>query len=107
MKIKDLFNVKYGQKEYHDKEWLEGEEGKNILISSKGDDRGVYGFFNIENKFKAPFISAPSTGTIGQAFVQIIDCSVDDNCLVLLPKEKMTVEELNQIAFQIRQNKWR
>ena len=52
-KIIDLFDIVYGQKEYHNKEWLDGDEGKNILISSKGLDNGVYGFFNIKNKFKA------------------------------------------------------
>lgn len=107
MKIKDLFAVEYGQKEYHNKERLDEEYGGNILISSKGDDNGVYGFFNINNRFHAPLITVPSTGTVGQAFVQVIDCSVDDNCLVLIPKRQITVEDLHQVAFQIRLNKWR
>lgn len=103
--IKDLFYVNYGQKEYENKQSL--ESGKNLLISSKGDENGVYGFFNIKNYYKAPFITVPRTGTIGQAFVQTIDCSVDNNCLVLIPKEDLSFEELNQIAVQIRFNKWR
>ncbi|MDD5014230.1 MAG: restriction endonuclease subunit S, partial [Atribacterota bacterium] len=105
--IDKLFDLTYGQKEYHNKERLEGNEGSNILISSKGEDGGLYGFFNIPNKFKAPVITVPSTGTIGQAFVQENDCSVDDNCLVLTPKKKMSMEKLFQIAYQIRINKWR
>jgi len=105
--IEKLFSIRYGQKEYHNKEWLEGNEGENILISSKGDDNGIYGFFNIKNYYKAPFITVPSTGTIGQAFVQEKDCSVDDNCLVLIPQNKLNKEELFQVAFQIRLNKWK
>src|SRR3990167_8667197 len=105
--IGQLFKIEYGQKEYHNKEWLEGTEGKNILISSRGDDSGVFGFFDIANYYKAPVITVPSTGTVGQAFVQNNDCSVDDNCLVLIPQKKLLQEELFQIAFQIRLNKWK
>ena len=43
-KIGQLFKIEYGQKEYHNKEWLEGDIGNGILISSKGDENGVYGF---------------------------------------------------------------
>jgi len=55
----------------------------------------------------APVISVPRTGTIGQAFVQLVNCSIDNNCLVLVPKEKLSIEKLFQIAFQIRLNKWK
>lgn len=105
--IGKLFNIFYGQKEYHNKERLEGTEGKNILISSKGLDNGVYGFFDIPNKFKAPFITVQGYGTIGQAFVQEYDCSVDDHMLVLIPKTNLTLEELYEVAYQIRQTKWK
>lgn len=105
--IKNLFEVSYGQKEFENKSLLEGEEGNNIVVSSKGEDNGVYGFFNTENGYKAPVISVPRTGTIGQAFVQLVDCSIDNNCLVLVPKKELTIEQLFQIAFQIRLNKWR
>lgn len=106
-KIGKYFLVNYGQKQYHNKSKLLGNIGNNILISSAGENNGIYGFYDIKNNYKAPFISVPSTGTIGQAFVQLIDCSVDDNCLVLIPKEKMTIEQLYQIAYQIRQTKWK
>lgn len=105
--IGELFDVSYGQKEYHNKSLLEGEEGENMIISSKGEDNGVYGFYNVSNGYKAPFITVPSTGTIGQAFVQLTDCSVDDNCLVLTPKKKLSTEHLFQVAYQIRLTKWK
>ena len=105
--IGQLFKIEYGQKEFENKEPLEGDAGDNILISSKGDDNGVFGFFSIENHYKAPFITVPRVGTIGQAFVQNEDCSVDNNCMVLIPQKKLSQEELFQIAFQVRLNKWK
>ena len=105
--IGQLFKIEYGQKKFENKEPLEGDAGDNILISSKGDDNGVFGFFSIENHYKAPFITVPRVGTIGQAFVQNEDCSVDNNCMVLIPQKKLLQEELFQIAFQIRLNKWK
>ncbi len=106
-KIGQLFDICYGQKEYHNKEWLEGDIGNGILISSKGEDNGVYGFFNIDSKFKAPFITVQGYGTIGQAFVQEYDCSVDDHLLVLKPKRKMSISDMYQVAYQIRLLKWK
>ena len=105
--IGQFFKIEYGQKEYHNKERLEGSDGQNILISSTGEDNGIFGFFDISNNYQAPFITVPSTGTVGQAFIQEQDCSVDDNCLVLIPIKKLSKEELFQIAFQIRLNKWK
>lgn len=105
--IEKLFTVEYGQKEYEDKGPLEGQDGNTMLISSKGEDNGVYGFFDIEKKYKAPFITVPRVGTIGQAFIQRQDCSVDNNCLVLLPKKRLELEKLYQVAFQIRLIKWK
>lgn len=103
--INKLFDVDYGQSEYETKENL--DEGKTILIASGGEDNGVYGFLDIKSFYKAPFISVPRTGTIGQAFVQEIDCCVSSDALVLIPKKKISLEKLYQIAFQIRRLKWK
>lgn len=106
--IDKLFDVNYGQSEYETKGNL--DEGKTILIASGGEDNGVYGFFDIPPFYKSPFITVPRTGTIGKAFVQLSDCSVDNNCLVLIQKKeraKLSMEELFQVAFQIRLTKWK
>lgn len=105
--IGELFDIVYGQREYHNKEWLEGELGDGMLISSKGVDNGVYGFFNISNKFKAPVITVQGYGTIGQAFVQEHDCSVDDHMLILIPRQITDIYQLYQVAYQIRLVKWK
>lgn len=103
--IGELFDVGYGQKEYESKGEL--DSGTTLLISSKGEDNGCYGFFNIKAHYKPSFISVPRTGSIGEAFVQESDCCIDNNCLVLLPKKKLSILILYQVAYQIRTNKWR
>jgi hypothetical protein len=105
MKLYNLFNIGYGQKEYHNKENL--TNGKTLLISSQAEDNGCYGFFDVQINYEPPFISVPSTGSIGEAFVQLHSCCVDDNCLVLMPKEEYPIEYLFYIASMIRHHKWR
>jgi hypothetical protein len=105
--IDDIFDIEYGQKEYESKDGLEA--GEVMLISSKGEDQGCYGFFNIEPYYSAPIITVPRTGTIGHAFVQEKDCCANSDCIVLTPKKEygLTIEQLRQIAYQIRSVKWK
>ncbi len=105
MKLKDIFTIEYGQREYHSKEGL--KKGKTIMISSQSTDNGCYGFFDVPVRYKAPFITIQSTGSVGEATVQEFDCCVDDNCLILTPKEKMDLTELYFIAAVLRLSKWR
>lgn len=106
-KLDELFEINYGQKEYENKEEL--ESGNTILISSKGEDKGCYGLFNIPVYYKAPIITVPRTGSIGHAFVQELDCCANSDCLVLQPKKNssMNLNQLYQIAYQIREIKWK
>lgn len=103
--IKDKFKIEYGNHEINNKSIL--GIGNNIVISSKGSKNGVYGFFDYDITYKAPFITVPRTGSIGEAFVQSIDCAVDDNCLVMFPKQEMLLSTLYVYASYIRQQKWR
>lgn len=105
--LSDILDINYGQREIHSKEHL--EPGENLVISSQGVDNGCYGFFDIEIKYKKPIISVPNTGSIGMAFVQEYPCCVDDNCLVLTPKEdtEISIEEMYFIATLIRHDSWR
>lgn len=103
--IKNLFDVNYGQHEYESKENL--DEGRTILIASGGVDNGIYGFFDVKPFYKAPFITVPRTGSIGQAFVQQYDCCANSDVLVLIPKDEIRLEELYQVAYQIRRFKWK
>ncbi|EFD92500.1 MAG: hypothetical protein BJBARM5_0789 [Candidatus Parvarchaeum acidophilus ARMAN-5] len=100
-----IFDIKYGQKSCHNKSLLDA--GKTLVISSKGTDNGTYGFFDLEPKYTSPIVTVPSSGTIGEAFVQDIKCSIGDDCLVLNPKHKMDIDYLYYIAASIRTQKWR
>jgi hypothetical protein len=100
-----MFSIHYGQKKYHNKENL--DKGDTLLISSQGVENGCYGFFDINSKYKPPFITVPSTGSIGFSFVQLIPCCVTDDCLVLTPLEKTTIEYLFYVVAMIRFSKWR
>lgn len=105
MKLNELFDINYGQREYHSKENL--DKGDTLLISSQGVDNGCYSFFNVPVKFQPNFVTVPSTGSIGMAFVQTHPCCVDDNCLVLIPKKEMPIEYLYYVSSKIRNQKWR
>jgi len=105
MTIGDLFHVSYGQHQYNVKREL--KNGRTLLISSQGTDNGCYGFFDIVPQYGPPIITVPRTGSIGQAFVQTEPCCVDDNCLVLEPKRKVTVEYLFYVCALIKNQKWR
>jgi len=105
MKLNKLFEIEYGQHEYNSKSNL--IKGNIPLISSQGVDNGCYGFYNISSKYAPPLITVPRTGSIGEAFVQTDPCCVDDNCLVLLPKQKYKIEFLFYVASVIRHHKWR
>lgn len=107
MKLIDLFEIRYGQKEYHNKENL--DQGNVLLISSQSTDNGCYGFLDAKPKFKPPFVTVPSTGSIGFACVQLYgtEISVDDNTLVLLPLDKYVIEYLFYIAVAIRETRWK
>lgn len=103
--IGELFTIDYGQKEYHNKENL--KSGKTLLISSQGIDNGCYGFFDEGVRYTRPLVTVPSTGSIGKAFVQLYECCVDDNCLTLIPKKKLSINELYYVAAIIRRESWR
>ena len=105
--LDQLFDINYGQREIHSKEHL--KPGENLVISSQGVDNGCYGFFDIEIKYKKPVISVPNTGSIGMAFVQEYPCCIDDNCLVLSPKDgiEISIEGMYFVAALIRFDSWR
>lgn len=103
--ISSYFHIYYGQKSLHNKDGL--TEGKALVISSSGIDNGCYGFFDFSDLIQPPFVTVPSTGSIGRAHVQKWPCGVTDDCLVLVPKEGVATELLYIAAAVIRQERWR
>lgn len=106
MKLNELFVIEYGQREYHSKGFIEDMPGNVPLISSSGSDNGLYGQFNIEPKYRN-VISVASTGSVGWAFYHPYDCCIDDNCLVLIPKQKMSEGSMVYITLLINRDRYR
>jgi hypothetical protein len=103
--ISTYFEIFYGQKSLHSKERL--GPGKALIISSSGIDNGCYGFFDFDDLIKPPFVTVPSTGSIGRAHVQKWPCGVTDDCLILVPKTGVPIEMLYVAASVVRQERWR
>lgn len=103
--IGEYFNIGYGQKELHSKEALTG--GPALVVSSSGADNGAYGFFDFTKLIKPPFVTVPSTGSIGEAAVQTRACGVVDDCLILTPKPGTRSEMLYLAAATLRREAWR
>jgi len=103
--IGHLFDIAYGQKELHNKENL--AHGPALVVSSSGSNNGCYGFFDFDNLIKPQFVTVPSTGSIGEAFVQLWPCGVTDDCLILTPKDGTSFEDLFIAAAVLRLERWR
>ncbi|MFH1956447.1 MAG: restriction endonuclease subunit S [Patescibacteria group bacterium] len=101
-----MFKVEYGQRIYHSKSFLDGKIGKTPLISSGKNKHGFYGFFDIEPVYKN-VISVTNTGSVGWAFYHNYSCCIDDNCLVLIPKTKMSDQQMIYISMLINKDKYR
>lgn len=103
--IGDYFDIYYGQKSLHSKEHL--EPGPSLIISSSGANNGAYGFFDFADLIEPPFVTVPSTGSIGEASVQEFPCGVTDDCLLLFPREGTTLDHLYTAAATLRRERWR
>ena len=105
--LSEIFSIGYGERTLHSKEHL--ENGKDIVISSKGVDNGLYGFYDLIPIHTDVCISIPNTGSIGLCYVQEYNCSIDDNCLIIRPLQhiKITFEEIYFVAAYFRMDIWR
>ena len=103
--IASFFKIRYGDRAYTDKGIL--DKGTTPLIASQGVENGVYGFFDVPMKYHSPVITIPRTGSIGYSFVQLLPCTVTDDCMVLIPKKYMTIEYLFYVATIVRFSRWR
>ncbi len=105
IELNKLFDLEYGDRAFTDKSMLDA--GGGMVISSQGMDNGVYGFFDAPLKYKPPIITVPRTGSIGYAFVQQLDCNITDDCIILKPKKKYSIEFLFYITAIIRKIRWK
>lgn len=105
--IGKLFDIFYGQKELHSRDGI--PTGDSLVVSPTESYNGCYGWLTFAHLIEAPFVTVAQTGSIGEAFVQLESCGVNDDCLVLLPKEntKLPISCFLIAAAIIRLEKWR
>lgn len=105
--IGGMFDIFYGMKELHSREGM--VPGSSLVISPTEQYNGCYGWLEFPNLIEPPFVTVAQTGSIGESFVQLEPCAVNDDCLVLLPKEGagVTMVDLVLAAASLRSEKWR
>ncbi len=102
----DKFDIFYGMKELHSRDGI--PDGSTLIISPTEAYNGCYGWLEFPTVLKPPFVTVAQTGSIGEAFAQFEPCAVNDDCLVLLPKEKTVTEaQLVIAAACLHAEKWR
>ena len=104
--IGGMFDILYGMKELHSREGI--PSGQTLIISPTEEYNGTYGWLSFSPAIQPPFVTAAQTGSIGESFVQLEPCAVNDDCLVLLPKNgRITISQLFLAAAVIRLERWR
>ncbi|MFA7242330.1 MAG: N-6 DNA methylase [Sulfuricellaceae bacterium] len=105
--IGEYFDIFYGQKELHSRDGI--PPGESLIISPTEQYNGTYGWLTFKTLICPPFVTVAQTGSIGEAFVQTEPCGVNDDCLILLPKQGQVLSDamLFIAAAVIRLEKWR
>lgn len=105
--IGGLFDIYYGMKELHSREGF--APGRSLVISPTEEYNGCYGWLEYSTLIKPPFVTVAQTGSIGEAFVQLEPCAVNDDCLILLPKQGVEIDMsiLVLAAACLQSEKWR
>lgn len=105
--IGSAFDIYYGMKELHSRDGM--ADGKTLIISPTESYNGTDGWLDFDTVMEPGFVTAAQTGSIGEAFVQLEPCAVNDDCLVLLPKssEHASIARLVIAAAVIHSEKWR
>jgi hypothetical protein len=105
--IGGFFDIFYGMKELHSREGI--APGQSLIISPTEDYNGCYGWLEFPNLIEPPFVTVASTGSIGEAFIQLEPCAVNDDCLILLPKKGKNVSKATMVlaAATLHAETWR
>jgi predicted RNA methylase len=103
--VGEAFTLLYGMKELHSRDGI--APGDALIISPTEAYNGCYGWMHFEPVLRGPFVTIAQTGSIGEAFVQLEPCAVNDDCLVLLPRDDVGLADLVIAAAALRLEKWR
>ncbi len=105
--IGGTFDIFYGMKKLHSRDGI--PEGRSLIISPTESYNGCYGWLEFADLIQPPFVTVAQTGSIGEAFIQLEPCAVNDDCLVLLPKtgKDIKLAHLIAAAAYLQLEKWR
>ncbi|WP_223274932.1 N-6 DNA methylase [Tateyamaria sp. syn59] len=105
--IGGTFDIYYGLKELHSREGI--APGRTLIISPTENYNGTYGWLEFPVAANPSFVTVAQTGSIGEAFVQLEPCAVNDDCLVLLPKDDGIPDLVTLVltAATLHAEKWR
>ena len=103
MKIKDIFEVKYGSKSCESLEYL--QPGKTPIITAGEFQHGVAYYANLPSEHRH-CISIARVGSVGVSFYHK-EATINSNCLVLKPKQKISETEMIFFATYITKQKWK
>ena len=78
--IGEHFDLFYGQKELHSRDGI--PPGDALVVSPTEQYNGCYGWLAFDQLVKPPFVTVAQTGSIGESFVQLEPCGVNDDCLI-------------------------
>ena len=104
IRLGDLFQIEYGKSKFNKNDLA--VDGTTPLVSSTGNNNGVWGYGNLEPEYKN-VISVPRTGSICEAHYQGLKCCINNNCLVLLPRKNFSEIEMIYFSYLIKQEKYR
>ena len=101
------FDIYYGMKELHSREGI--GPGRTLIISPTESYNGTYGWLDFALALEPGFVTVAQTGSIGEAFVQMEPCAVNDDCLVLLPKDGREPDMVKLVltAATLHAERWR
>ena len=101
------FYVFYGMKELHSRDGM--CPGRALVVSPTESYNGTDGWLDYGTVIEPGFVTVAQTGSIGESFVQLEPCAVNDDCLVLLPKtnEHGVLAKLVITAAVLRTERWR
>lgn len=101
MKIKELFNICYGRRNFYFKNQKTG----NIpYISSQSKNQGVMGYVESDTIYNN-IITVARNGSVGTAFYHNYNCIPNDDCLILSALSSLTDREYIYYCCSITQQK--
>jgi len=95
-----IFDVKYGDAFTKVQDY---PKGSTPVVKSQGTGNGVIGFFNISPNY-SEVISVARTGSVGASFFHDYPCYITDDCMVVIPKQKLSHKQMLIYATYIEQN---